>query len=83
MRRFLSRPGRSLKNTTSKSRSSNSPAKHAIALEAAKSPFVNLLAVREQDKDKSWVAKLVKACQSGETRKFVQTEFKGSVLAGF
>ena len=83
MRRFLSRPGRSLKNTTSKSRSSNSPAKHAIALEAAKSPFVNLLAVREQDKDKPWVAKLVKACQSEEIRRFIQTEFKGLVLAGF
>lgn len=37
------------------------PAKDAIALEATKSPYVNLLAVREQDKDKPWVAKLVKA----------------------
>jgi D-methionine transport system substrate-binding protein len=59
------------------------PAKDAIALEAAKSPYVNLLAVREQDKDKPWVAKLVKAYQSEEIRKFIQTEFKGSVLAGF
>jgi len=59
------------------------PGKDAIALEAAKSPYVNLLAVREQDKDKPWVAKLVKAYQSEEIRKFIQTEFKGSVLAGF
>jgi D-methionine transport system substrate-binding protein len=59
------------------------PAKDAIALEAAKSPYVNLLAVREQDKDKPWVAKLVKAYHSEEIRKFIQTEFKGSVLAGF
>lgn len=59
------------------------PGKDAIALEAAKSPYVNLLAVREQDKDKAWVAKLVKAYQSEEIRKFIQTEFKGSVLAGF
>jgi D-methionine transport system substrate-binding protein len=44
---------------------------------------VNLIAVREQDKDKPWVAKLVKAYQSEEIRKFVQTEFKGAVLAGF
>ncbi|UUZ66126.1 hypothetical protein LP414_30560 [Polaromonas sp. P1(28)-13] len=29
------------------------------------------------------VAKLVKAYHSEEIRKFVQTEFKGSVLAGF
>ncbi|MGH8831212.1 MAG: MetQ/NlpA family ABC transporter substrate-binding protein, partial [Polaromonas sp.] len=59
------------------------PAKDAIAQEAAKSPYVNLLAVREQDKDKPWVGKLVKAYQSEAVRKFIQTEFKGSVLAGF
>lgn len=59
------------------------PAKDAIAQESAKSPYVNLLAVREQDKDKPWVAKLVKAYHSEEIRKFIQTEFKGSVLAGF
>jgi D-methionine transport system substrate-binding protein len=39
--------------------------------------------VREQDKDKPWVAKLVKACHSEEIRKFIQTEFKGAVLTGF
>ncbi len=57
--------------------------KDAIAQEAAKSPYVNLLAVREQDKSKPWVAKLVKAYHSEEVRKFIQTEFKGAVLAGF
>jgi D-methionine transport system substrate-binding protein len=57
--------------------------KDAIAREAAKSPYVNLLAVREQDKDKPWVAKLVKAYHSEEVRKFIQTEFKGAVLPGF
>lgn len=59
------------------------PARDAIAQESAKSPYVNLLAVREQDKDKPWVSKLVKAYQSEEVRKYVQTEFKGAVLAGF
>ncbi len=60
-----------------------SPAKDAIAQESAKSPYVNLIAVREADKDKPWVAKLVKAYQSPEVKNFIQTEFKGSVLAGF
>ncbi|WP_066271798.1 MetQ/NlpA family ABC transporter substrate-binding protein [Hydrogenophaga palleronii] len=59
------------------------PAKDAIAQESAKSPYVNLIAVREADKDKPWVAKLVKAYQSAETKQFIQTEFKGAVLAGF
>ena len=60
-----------------------SPAKDAIAQEGAKSPYVNIIAVREQDKDKPWVAKLVKAYHSEEIRKYIQTEFKGAVLAGF
>lgn len=59
------------------------PGKDAIARESAKSPYVNLLAVREQDKDKPWVAKLVKAYHSDEVRTFVQNEFKGSVLASW
>ncbi|SDP42192.1 D-methionine transport system substrate-binding protein [Rhodoferax sp. OV413] len=57
--------------------------KDAIAQENAKSPYVNLLAVRDQDKDKPWVAKLVTAYHSDEIRKYIQTEFKGAVLAGF
>jgi D-methionine transport system substrate-binding protein len=59
------------------------PQKDAIAQESAKSPYVNILVVRAQDKDKPWVAKLVKAYHSEEIRKFVQAEFKGAVLAGF
>ncbi|MCJ0763159.1 MetQ/NlpA family ABC transporter substrate-binding protein [Variovorax terrae] len=59
------------------------PGKDAIAQENAKSPYVNLLAVREQDQNKPWVARLVKAYHSDEVRRFIQTEFKGSVIAGF
>ena len=59
------------------------PGKDAISQENAKSPYVNLLAVREQDKDKPWVAKLLKAYQSDEVRKFVLSEFKGAVLPSF
>jgi len=59
------------------------PGKDAIARESAKSPYVNLIAVRSADKDKPWVAKLVKAYQSDAVRQFIQTEFKGSVVPGF
>ena len=59
------------------------PSRDAIAQESAKSPYVNLIAVREQDKDQPWVAKLVKAYQSEEVRKFVQVQFKGAVIPGF
>ena len=59
------------------------PTKDAIVLEDAKGPYVNLIAVREADKDKPWVAKLLKAYHTEEIRQFIQTEFKGSVLPGF
>jgi D-methionine transport system substrate-binding protein len=59
------------------------PGRDSIAQESAKSPYVNLIAVREQDKDKPWVARLVKAYQSDEVRRFVQAEFKGAVVTGF
>jgi hypothetical protein len=39
--------------------------------------------VREQDKDKPWVAQLVKLYQSDAIRMYVYTEFKRSVLASF
>ncbi len=59
------------------------PATDAIARESAKSPYVNIIAVREADKDKPWVAKLLKAYQSDDTRRFIQSEFKGAVLVGW
>ncbi|WP_119964939.1 MetQ/NlpA family ABC transporter substrate-binding protein [Simplicispira lacusdiani] len=59
------------------------PKTDAIAQESAKSPYVNLIAVREADKSQAWVGKLVKAYQSEEIRKFIETQFKGAVLPGF
>jgi D-methionine transport system substrate-binding protein len=59
------------------------PNRDAIAQESAKSPYVNLIAVREQDKDKPWVARLLKLYQSEEIRQFVLKEFKGAVIASF
>ena len=59
------------------------PGKDAIARESANSPYVNLLAVREEDRNKPWVAKLVRAYQSDEVRQFIQAEFKGAVIPGF
>ena len=52
-------------------------------LEAAESPYVNLPAVREQDKDKSWVANLINARPLRRDSQIIHTEFKGAVLAGF
>ncbi|MES1163040.1 MAG: MetQ/NlpA family ABC transporter substrate-binding protein [Rhizobacter sp.] len=59
------------------------PTRDAIAIEDAKSPYANLLAVRTQDKDKPWVPKLVKAFQSPEVKKLVESSFAGSMVPAF
>ena len=59
------------------------PGKDAIAQENAKSPYANLIAVREQDQAKPCVSKLVKLYPSEEIRQFVLAEFKGAVVTGF
>lgn len=43
-------------------------------------PFRNFVAVRAADKDKPWVARLVKADQSPEVESFLDTRFKGAML---
>ena len=59
------------------------PKTDSIVLESAKNPYVNILVVREADKGQPWVTKLVKAYHSDEIRKFLDVQFKGSVMPGF
>lgn len=56
------------------------PAKDPILKEGEKAPYINLIAVREADKNAPWVAKLVKAYHSPEVKAFVLETFKGSVV---
>jgi D-methionine transport system substrate-binding protein len=59
------------------------PTRDSIALEGPKGPYANILAIREQDKDKPWVAKIVKAYHSDEVKKFIKTTFKDSVITAW
>lgn len=59
------------------------PKKDALVLERADSPYVNLLVVREADKNAAWAQQLVKAYRSESTRAFVDKQFGGSVLSDF
>jgi D-methionine transport system substrate-binding protein len=59
------------------------PTRDAIAIEDAHGPWANLLAVRTADKDKPWVAKLVKAFQSPEVKALVAEKFSGSMVPAF
>ncbi|SHH40025.1 MetQ/NlpA family ABC transporter substrate-binding protein [Pollutimonas bauzanensis] len=46
-------------------------------------PYVNIIAVREQDKDAPWVQPLVQAYHSEEVRQFILKKFEGSVIPVF
>jgi len=57
------------------------PAVDAIAHEAADGPWVNILAVREEDKGKPWVQQLIDAYHSDPVKAFLEERFKGTYLA--
>lgn len=57
------------------------PAVDAIAREATDGPWVNILAVREEDKDKPWVKQLVEAYHSQDVKDFLDKRFKGTYIA--
>ncbi|WP_374402884.1 MetQ/NlpA family ABC transporter substrate-binding protein [Niveibacterium sp.] len=59
------------------------PNRDAIALEGANGPYANLIAVRDEDKTKPWVGKLVKAYHSDEVKQFIKTTFKGNAIAAW
>ncbi|MEP9356094.1 MetQ/NlpA family ABC transporter substrate-binding protein [Xanthobacter sp. KR7-65] len=59
------------------------PVKDPILREEPKGPYVNVIAVRAQDKDKAWVKTLVETYHAEATRAFIQETFKGAVLASW
>lgn len=59
------------------------PNKDAIFKEPKDSPWVNIIAAREDNKNAENVKKLIKVYQSDEVKKFINEHFKGSVIAVF
>ena len=59
------------------------PTRDAIAIEAPKSPYANVIAVRAQDKDKPEFKKLIKAYHSDEVKAYVNKEFKDSIVTAW
>lgn len=57
------------------------PAKDAIARESLEGPWVNILAVREEDKDEPWVKKLIEAYHSPAVKAFLEKRFAGTYIA--
>lgn len=56
------------------------PEKDSILREKPNSPYANILAVRKQDQNQPWVAKLVRAYKSQEVKDYVKKAYKGSLV---
>jgi D-methionine transport system substrate-binding protein len=54
-----------------------------IVKEPADGPWVDIIAVRDEDKDKPWVATFVKAYQSAAVKQFIAETFKGAYVAAW
>jgi D-methionine transport system substrate-binding protein len=62
------------------------PGEDGIAREAAehsRNPYVNVIAVRESDKDAAWVKSLVASFQTDEVRRFIQTKYESALIPAF
>ncbi|MCO8576345.1 MetQ/NlpA family ABC transporter substrate-binding protein [Burkholderia multivorans] len=59
------------------------PKQDAIAIEGPNGPYANVIAIREADRNKLWVAKLVAAYHSPEVKQFIDGKFGGAVIAAW
>jgi D-methionine transport system substrate-binding protein len=59
------------------------PVNGSILRESPTGPYVNVIAVRSEDKDQQWVKDLIASYHNDEIKAFIDTEFNGSILAGW
>ena len=59
------------------------PTKDALAIESSDSPYANILACREDNKDSEKIKALTKALNSDEVKKFIEEKYKGSIVSAF
>ncbi|KFN41370.1 MetQ/NlpA family ABC transporter substrate-binding protein [Arenimonas oryziterrae] len=59
------------------------PTRDALVIEDSKSPYVNFLVARPDNKDDPRVRKLASALTSPEVREFIRSKYKGAVLPAF
>jgi D-methionine transport system substrate-binding protein len=70
-------------NTNYATQAGLNPVKDALFREDPKGPYVNVIAVRSEDKDKPWVKTLVESYHSPEVKTFVAEKFGGAVLTSW
>ena len=59
------------------------PAKDALFMEDNKSPYVNVIAVREGDETRPEIQTLLKVLKSDKVKKFIEEKYKGAIVPAF
>ena len=59
------------------------PSKDSIVMEGNDTPYVNIVAVKEENKDKESIKKLIKVLTSENAKKFIEEKYKGAVVPAF
>lgn len=59
------------------------PSKDALAIEDSRTPYVNVLVAREDNKDAPAVKKLAAALHGAAVKEFIQKQYRGAVVPAF
>lgn len=59
------------------------PTKDALAIEAKDSPYANVIAVKEDNKDKEYIKALTEAITTPEIKKYIEEQYKGAIVPSF
>ncbi|MCR1933488.1 MetQ/NlpA family ABC transporter substrate-binding protein [Clostridium tepidum] len=59
------------------------PTKDSILIEDKDSPYVNIIAVRKEDKDKTYIKALSEALTSKEVKEYINKKYKGVLIPTF
>nr|WP_199798723.1 MetQ/NlpA family ABC transporter substrate-binding protein [Clostridium tetani] len=70
-------------NTNYAIEASLNPLKDAIVIESKDSPYVNILAIREEDREKDYIKALSKALTSEKVKKFIEEKYDGNIIPVF
>ena len=60
-----------------------SPTGDSLFLEESDSPFANVIAVRNEDKENSAIQKLINILTGPEVKEFIEDNYKGGVIPAF
>lgn len=59
------------------------PLNDALVIEDGESPYANIIAVRTADKEKDKIKALTKAATSEEVKKYIEDNYKGTIIPAF